>query len=182
MTSDFDSDAPDAAGDNLFARAYGELRALAEQHLQREPQGHTLQPTALVHEAYLRLASQRAPLENRAQFLALAARAMRRVLVDHARRKQSAKRGKGQWRRITLEESLLPSGERAVDTLALDEALEQLAALDARMGQIVELRFFGGLDIGEIAGILGVSDRTVDRDWFVARAWLARSLAGDHPS
>lgn len=164
---------------DAFGPVYQELRVLAAKYLSGERQGHTLQPTALVNEAFVKMARGEinAPVVDRSQFFAMAARAMRQVLVDHARKHLAQKRGKGQ-RRVTLHEDLLDTGEREVDTLQLHEALEQLAALDARLAQIVELRFFGGLGIDEIAAVLGVADRTVDRDWAVARAWLLRSLEG----
>ncbi len=164
---------------DAFGPVYDELRLLAAKYLSGERQGHTLQPTALVNEAFVKMARAQvgAAVVDRNQFFAMAARAMRQVLVDHARKHLSQKRGEGR-RRVTLHEDLLDTGDREVDTLQLHEALEQLAALDARLAQIVELRFFGGLGIDEIAAVIGVSDRTVDRDWVVARAWLLRNLEG----
>jgi RNA polymerase sigma factor (TIGR02999 family) len=156
---------------------YPELRRLAARLMRRERSGHTLQPTALVHEAFLELVDETAiDWEGRAHFLGVAARVMRRVLVDHARRRGAGKRGGG-VRHVTLDESsALGDAERAVDVLQLDEVLERFAALDARGAQVVELRVFGGLTATETAAALGVSKRTVDHDWSVARMWLAREL------
>ena len=169
-----------AALEALLPAVYGELRRRAARALRRESPGHTLQTTDLVHEAYLRLVDQRQGVgANRAQFLGLAAVCMRRVLVDHARARQAAKRGGGA-RQITLTD--LPVGddsgdEPAVDVLALDDALRRLAQLDPQQGRVVELRYFGGLNIEETAAALGVSPSTVKREWAVARAWLRRELA-----
>jgi RNA polymerase sigma factor (TIGR02999 family) len=156
---------------------YPELRRLAAHLMRRERPGHTLQPTALVHEAFLELVDETAiDWEGRAHFLGVAARVMRRVLVDHARRRGADKRGGG-LRHVTLDESSAPgAAERAVDVLQLDEVLERFAALDARAAQVVELRVFGGLTATETAAALGVSKRTVDSDWSVARMWLGREL------
>ena len=169
-----------AALDELLPLVYDELHALARRHIAREAEGHTLQPTALVNEAYLRLVDQRkAGWRSRSHFLGLAARAMRRILVDHARRRRAAKRGGGAHR-ISLDEAveLEPREWPApgVDLIALDAALEGLARLDERQGRIVELRFFGGLSVRETAGVLGISPATVKRDWSMARAWLYREL------
>lgn len=169
---------PAGIGDR-FAAVYAELHALARRHLGGERSGHTLQPTALIHEAFLRLATANAgpgSAADRRQFLALAARAMRQVLVDHARRHRAGKRSGGSWRRVTLHQELLSDHGTEVDVVALHGALERLAALDPNLAQIVELRFFGGLGIDETAALLGVSDRTVDRHWRIARGWLAREL------
>jgi RNA polymerase sigma factor (TIGR02999 family) len=154
---------------------YDELRALAESYLQRERPNHTLQATALVHEAYMRLIKQEdVDWRNRAHFFAVAAQAIRRILVDHARGHQSAKRG-GDRKRVHLDQGLaLP--EPDLDLLALDEALEELARLHERQSRIVELRFFGGLSLKEVAEYLGLSSRTVDSDWHMARAWLRGKL------
>lgn len=163
---------------DAFGPIYGELRALAAKYLSGERRGHTLQPTALVNEAFVKMARGQVGADiDRNRFFAMAARAMRQVLVDHARRHQAQKRGDAR-RKVTLHDDLLDTGDAEIDALQLHEALEQLAALDARMVQIVELRFFGGLNVDEIAAVLGVSDRTVDRDWVVARAWLLRNLVG----
>jgi len=160
----------------LMPRVYDELRQLAGHLLRRERAGHTLQPTALVHEAYLRLVDQtRADWRNRAQFLAVAAQMLRRVLVDHARAKQRRKRGSGTVV-LSLEESLVSGPERNLDFLALDEALSELARLDPQQSRIVELRFFAGISIEETAASLGIIPATVKRDWAVARAWLYRRL------
>jgi len=178
-----------SALDDLLPRVYDELRALADAYMRRERAGHTLQPTALVHEAFLRLL--RLPpgsVQNRVHFFALAAQAMRRILADHARRHRAAKRG-GNAVRVPLEvieggagpgpaAGAEPSEVAADD---LDSALEDLAKLDARQARVVELRFFGGLKIEETAAVLAVSPATVKRDWLVARAWLHRELRGGTP-
>jgi RNA polymerase sigma factor (TIGR02999 family) len=165
------------ARDQLFVVVYDELRRRAAGKLRRERPGHTLRPTALVHEAYLRLLGQdRVRWQNRAQFFAIASEMMRRVLVDHARDKKARKR-EGAAVRVALEEDVAAVQPREVDLLALDDALSQLAALNARQGRIVELRFFGGLSTPEIAEVLEVSQRTVDREWHFARTWLYRRMA-----
>ncbi|MBV9958072.1 MAG: sigma-70 family RNA polymerase sigma factor [Acidobacteria bacterium] len=173
--SEGDAEAPA----RLMPLVYDELRRLARSYLQRENRGHTLQPTALVHEAYLRLVDQtRVSWQNRAHFYGIAANMMRRVLVDHARRRASGKRG-GSAVRLSTEDVQIPLEERAADFVALDEALEELAKFDERKSRIVELRFFGGLTDEEIAEVLGVSTRTVLRDWKTARLWLYRELAAE---
>jgi RNA polymerase sigma factor (TIGR02999 family) len=165
----------------LLPLVYDELRRLADRALGRERPGHTLQPTALAHEAYLRLVAQRAPRwQHRAHFLAMAAQIMRRILVDHARARHAAKRA-GQRARLTLTGLAAYTPERSVDLEALDEALARLAALDERQSRIVEFRFFGGLSIDETAEVLGISPATVKREWTMAKAWLRRALA-DAPS
>jgi len=164
--------------DGLLSTAYEELRRIAEIHMRREYAGHTLQATALVHEAFLRLADQDARWNDRAHFCAVASQAIRRILVDHARSKGRAKRG-GDRNRVTLHDHDAVTGLPGVDILDLEEALEGLAALHARQARIVELRFFGGLTMPEIAEALGVSVRTVEGDWRMARAWLRRELTGD---
>jgi RNA polymerase sigma factor (TIGR02999 family) len=162
--------------DACFPLVYDELRRLAGRYLRAEDVGHTLQPTALVHEAYLRLVGQRnVDWRNRAQFLGIAAEMMRRILVNHAVARRTAKRGGGAPR-IALDETLRVLEADDVDLLALDGALGALAAVDARASRVVELRFFGGLGIEETAEVLGVSPATVKRDWTVARAWLRREL------
>ena len=163
--------------DRLIPVVYTELRRQAARHLRRERPGHTLQTTDLIHETYLRLVDQReVRWQNRAHFFAVAARLMRRILVDHARRRRRAKRG-GPDARLPLEEALVIAAEKSdVDLLALDEALERLAAVNARQSRIVELRFFSGLSIEETAEVLGVSRTTVKDDWSVAKAWLYREL------
>jgi RNA polymerase sigma factor (TIGR02999 family) len=162
--------------DAQFRAVYDELRALADRYLRRERPDHTLQPTALVHEAYLRLTSQHAvDWANRAQFFGVAAEMMRRILVNHALAHGAVKRGGGATR-VTLDESVSWSGERDVDLIALDEALVALAGFDPRQARIVELRFFAGLGIEETGDVLGISPATVKREWSVAKAWLRREL------
>jgi RNA polymerase sigma factor (TIGR02999 family) len=165
------------AQEELFREVYDELRRVAASMLRRERPGHTLQPTALVHEAYLRLIDQdRVPWQGRAHFFGAAARAMRQILVDHARRKNAAKRVGGRYR-VTLDEESVAQSDSTIELLALDDLLTRLAALDARMSRIVELRIFGGLSIEELAQVLGVSTRTVDGDWAMAKRWIRRELA-----
>jgi RNA polymerase sigma factor (TIGR02999 family) len=164
----------DALGD-IMAVLYAELRALAARRMRAEARSHTLQPTALVHEAYLRLMRGPEIINDRQHFFALAARAMRHVLVDHARQKRSDKRG-GDWRRVTLDG--VPGLDAAdVDLLALDEALTRLAALDERAARVVELRFFGGYSDKEVCAILDQKLPTVRRDWVFARSFLKTHLA-----
>ncbi|HUO74222.1 MAG TPA: sigma-70 family RNA polymerase sigma factor [Solirubrobacteraceae bacterium] len=166
-----------AALDELLPLVYGELRRIAQSHLRRERAGHTLQSTALVHEAYLRLIGATRPgWQDRAHFFGIAANAMRQILVDHARARAAAKRGSGA-ERLELTESMSAGGEPEVDVLALDEALGRLAALDRVQARIVELRFFAGLTIDECAEALAISPATVKRDWTSARAWLHRELS-----
>jgi len=168
------------AGDEAEASAllelvYDELRGLAGGYLRSERADHTLQPTALAHEAWMRLVDQsRVQWQGRAHFLAVAAQAMRRILVDHARSKKRQKRG-GAWQRVELDPELVQTAE-SLDLVALDSALEKLKALDARQAQVVELRFFAGLPVKEVAEVLGVSVGTVERDWRFASAWLAATL------
>jgi len=167
-----------AALDELLPLVYDDLRRQARRYMRAQPAGHTLQTTALVHEAYLRLVGQ-SPVEwkGRAHFFGVAAKAMRSILVDHARARGAAKRG-GSARAITLDEAGVIAGPQAsVDVLALDEALGRLAELDARKSQLVELRYFGGLGIDEAATVLGISPATVKREWTTARAWLRRELS-----
>jgi RNA polymerase sigma factor (TIGR02999 family) len=164
--------------DRLVPLVYEELRALAKQELYREQQGHTLHATALVHEAYLKLAGSGVPASDRSHFLAIAARAMRQVLVDHARRRKAVKRG-GEMVRTTLTDSGAPVDFRPDELIALDEAMEKL---DPRQKQVVEFRFFAGMEEAEIAAVLGVSDRTVRREWVKARAWLYKSMYPDGPA
>jgi RNA polymerase sigma factor (TIGR02999 family) len=164
------------AVEQLVPLVYGELRQIAERHIRRERPGQSLQATALVHEVYLRLLKDEdLSFQNRAHFLAIAARSMRQILVEHARARGAAKRGGGE-RRITLDDAVAPGQPRDVDLLALDEALERLAARDAQHARIVEMRFFGGLTNEETAAALGVSPATVKRAWTVSRAWLYREL------
>lgn len=165
-----------AALDELLPLVYDELRRLAAYHLQRERSDHTLQPTALVHEAYLRLVDQRAvDWQNRAHFFGLAAEMMRRILVNHALARQAAKRG-GHETRISLDEVLDWAEQREVDFVALDGALEKLTVLDPQQARIVELKFFGGLSVEEIATLLSISTATVKREWRMAKAWLFQQL------
>ncbi len=169
----------DRAADRLLPLVYDELRALAQRNLAHERPDHTLQATALVHEAYLRLVdSDRIHLRNRAHFFALAAQALRRILIDHARTHNRKKRG-GAHGKLSLQ--VIPElfVQTDVDVLALDEALEGLKQVGERYAQIVEMRFFGGMTMEEIADLLGVSIGTVERDWRTARAWLYRQLADD---
>ena len=171
----------DAAA-SLMPLVYAELRRLARQYLQRERGDHTLQPTALVHEAYLRFAGQKqAQWKNRSQFFAVASQLMRRILVDHARAHRAEKRG-GDLQRIELNEGLLQPEERAANLLALDDALTELATIDARKSRVVELRFFGGLTVEETAEAMGLNSATVRRDWTFAKAWLHRALRGESES
>jgi RNA polymerase sigma factor (TIGR02999 family) len=164
--------------DDLLPLVYGELRRIAGNHLRRERGSHTLQPTALVHEAYMRLAHSGAPpLADRAHFFAIAARLMRQVLVDHARAHGREKRG-GDLARVTLEDDALAGEARGVDLLALDAALTALAETDPRLCQVVELRYFGGLSIEETAEATGSSTATVKRDWAAAKTFLRRQLEG----
>ena len=156
---------------------YSELRRLAAHYLRRERPYHTLQTTALVHEAYLRLITQKeVQWENRAQFLGIAARLMRRILVDYSRTHHAAKRGKGVTR-VFLDEASIVAKERTSDVLVVDAALIKLAQIDEEQARLVELRFFGGLTIEEAADVLGTSTATVKRSWNVAKAWLARELS-----
>ena len=168
----------DAAA-RLMPLVYDELRALAAKALQRERPDHTLQPTAIVNEAFLRLVEQsHAEYHSRTHFFAISAQMIRRVLVDHARKHHAAKRG-GHEKRLTLRESLDGGISKEIDVLALDEALEKLARLDPRQCQVVELRFFGGLSVEQTADMLEISPRTVEQDWRMARAWLKRELSED---
>jgi RNA polymerase sigma-70 factor (ECF subfamily) len=177
------------SADSLLPIVYQELRRLAASYLRRERPGQTLQPTALVHEAYLRLLKDRPDRwQNRAHFCAIAANSMRQILVERARARNAAKRGGG-FHRITLDDALSPAnlhaqapghapaaGVQGVDIEALDDALARLAAMDADQARLVELRYFGGLTIEETAEVLGVSPATVKRSWTVAKAWLKKEL------
>ena len=165
-----------AALEELVPLVYAELRRIAGRYVRRERAGHSLQATALVHEAYIRLLKDEdLSFENRAHFLGIAARSMRQILVEHARSRHAEKRG-GERQRVTLDEGVAAGGPVDVDLLALEEALERLAARDAVQARIVELRYFGGLTNEETAAALGVSPATVKRAWVVARAWLFREL------
>ena len=170
------------AGEQLFADVYTELRTLAARYLHRERKSPTLQPTALVHEVYLKLVDQRhVSWQSQAHFLAIAAQAMRRILVDHARKRAATKRG-GTRHRIALDDNLAIESERDEDVLELDAALTKLTQLDQRQAHMIELRFFGGLSIDEVAKVTGISKRSVEREWTMVRAWLRRELsASDVP-
>ncbi len=163
--------------DALFPLVYDELRRLARSYLQRERSGHTLQSTALVHEAYLRLVNQNASWQNRAHFFGIAAQMMRRILIDHARARNAARRGDGVCK-VTLDEDVAGVGQRDIDIIALDEALTRLAQLDAQQSRIVELRFFAGLSIEDTSEVMKISPATIKRDWAMARAWLYREMHG----
>jgi len=171
-----------SALEKLVPVVYDELRRLAAHYLRQERSEHTLQATALVHEAYLRLVDQRnVDWKNRNHFFGVAAHLMRRVLLIHARDHRAAKRG-GSAQKISLEDTAILSSEQADDFVYLDELLHRLAALDARQEKVVELRFFGGLSIEETAELLGVAPATVKRDWVMAKAWLARELGRNRAS
>jgi RNA polymerase sigma factor (TIGR02999 family) len=164
------------ATDQLMPLVYDELRSLARAHLRRERPGHTLQGTALVHEAYLRLVDQKqVKWQNRAHFFGMASQMIRRILVDHARGHKAAKRGSGAAK-LSLDEAILASAKTDVDVIALDDALNDLAKFDPGQSRIVELRFFGGLSIEETAEAVGLSVATVNREWSAARAWLFRHV------
>jgi RNA polymerase sigma factor (TIGR02999 family) len=166
-----------AALDQLLPLVYEELRRLAHHYMRGERDGHTLQTTDLVHEAYLRLADyQNIQWQQRAHFFAVAAQLMRRILVEHARSRQRLKRG-GNARKVSLQEATVVSPERSLEWLALDEALTKLSACDLRKGQVVEMRVFGGLSNEEIAEVLKIAPNTVTRDWNFAEAWLRRELS-----
>jgi len=167
------------AVDQLLPVVYDELRRVAADYLQRERSDHTLQPTAVVHEAYLRLVNQRsAGWQDRSQFFAVAAKIMRRILVDHARSHRAAKRGGGKPK-TEFDDAIAVFEERAVDLIVLDEALMRLAGIDERKSRVVELRFFGGLSVEETSRVLDVPLRTVERDWTFAKAWLRGELDAD---
>lgn len=165
------------AANRLFAAVHGELRRLAGGLMRGERPGHTLQPTALVHEAYLRLVEARTiDWQGRAHFFGIAARAMRQILVDHARARAAAKRGGG-MRQVTLDSRVGVAGEGELDLLDLDRILTHLRSMDERMAQVVEFRVFAGMSVEEVAHVLGVSVRTVHNDWRVAKMWLRRQMA-----
>jgi len=179
------SDGDKQAQEHLFQIVYDELHRQAARYLRHEHPGLSLQTTELIHEAYLRLIDhQHVEWQNRLHFYALAATVMRHILVDHARSRQAAKRG-GSNIRLPLDEAMVVLPGQDLDFVALDEALNRLAKIDPQQGQIVELRFFSGLSVDETAEVLGVSDRTVKRDWNVAKAWLRRELSketgGENP-
>lgn len=169
-----------AAIDRIFPVVYAQLHRLAHRQLQSESPGHTLSTTALVHEAYLKLVDQTGGVwQDSACFFAVAAGAMRRILVDHARRYRAARRGGGAQTRLALDEVEIPVKERAAEIVALDEALLRLAALDSRQAKVVECRYFAGLTETETAEALGISVRTVAREWLTAKGWLYREMADE---
>jgi RNA polymerase sigma factor (TIGR02999 family) len=173
------SEGDERALDKLMPVVYRELHRLAKRYMAHERPGHTLQTTALVNEAYLRLVDAgKVNFQNRAHFFAVSAQLMRRILVEYARRHGSQKRG-GEVPRVSLEESLVVYGKRGADLVALDDALQALAAIDARRSRVVELRFFGGLSVEETAAVLRVSPETVMHDWKLAKAWLRREVSGE---
>ena len=167
------------ATEQLMPVVYDEMRQIAQRLLRHESPGHTLQPTALVNEAFLRLAGKnQIDWQGKTHFFAIGAKVMRRILVDHARGKKAQKRG-GEQCRIPLSDELCVSSRNDEDVLAVDEALEKLEDLDVRQAKVVELRFFGGLTVEEVAEALGVSKRTIESDWTMVRAWLRRELSGE---
>jgi RNA polymerase sigma factor (TIGR02999 family) len=168
-----------SALEKLTPLIYDELRRIAHRYARRERNGHTLQTTALINEAYVRLAGNKSPdWQNRQHFFAVTAQVMRHILIDHARRRQALKHGGG-GQQVSLSEAKGMTNERAAELIALDDALEELAALDARKSQVVQLRFFGGLSLEETAEVLGVSLMTVRRDWRAAKAWLYKRVMSD---
>ncbi|HEX8708188.1 MAG TPA: sigma-70 family RNA polymerase sigma factor [Pyrinomonadaceae bacterium] len=163
--------------DQLLPLVYDELRHLADRYLRRERSDHTLQATALVHEAYIKLVDQKVAWQNRAHFFGVAAQAMRRILVDHARGHQAEKRGSGQ--KLSLDDVLEVGIDQEFDLVALDDALNKLAEMDPQKSRIVELRFFGGLSIEETAEVMGIGTATVIRQWRMAKAWLYGQVSGN---
>ena len=167
-----------SALDELYPLVYNELHRLARRYMSRERKGHTLQTTALINEAYVRLVDQKnVQWANRSHFFAISAQIMRRILIDHARRHAYAKRGGGA-QQVSLEEVATVASDQGRELIQLDEALKSLAEMDPRRSQVVELRYFGGLNNEEIAGVLHISENTVTRDWNMARAWLYQQLTG----
>ena len=176
------SDGNQSALDELYPLVYDELHRLARRYMSRERQGHTLQTTALINEAYVRLVDQRnVHWANRSHFFAISAQIMRRILIDHARRHAYAKRGGGA-QQVSLDEAAAVTRTAGAEILRLDEALKSLAEMDPRRSQVVELRYFGGLNNEEIAGVLKISENTVTRDWNMARAWLHQQLSESSPN
>ncbi|HEV2834813.1 MAG TPA: sigma-70 family RNA polymerase sigma factor [Pyrinomonadaceae bacterium] len=176
------SDGNQSALDQLYPLVYDELHRLARRYMSRERKGHTLQTTALINEAYVRLVDQKnVHWANRSHFFAISAQIMRRILIDHARRHAYAKRGGGA-KQVSLEEAATVAPGVGVEMVRLDEALKSLAEIDPRRSQVVELRYFGGLNNEEIAGVLNVSENTVTRDWNMARAWLYNQLTESSPN
>ena len=170
-------DGNQSALDELYPLVYDELHRLARRYMSRERKGHTLQTTALINEAYVRLVGQKVNWANRSHFFAISAQIMRRILIDHARRHAYAKRGGGA-QQVSLDEAATVTPDQSGELIRLDEALKSLAEMDPRRSQVVELRYFGGLNNEEIAGVLNVSENTVTRDWNMARAWLYQQLTG----
>ena len=171
-------DGNQAALDELYPLGYYELHRLARRYMSRERKGHTLQTTALINEAYVRLVDQKnVQWANRSHFFAISAQIMRRILIDHARRHAYAKRGGGA-QQVSLEEAATVAPDLGLELIRLDEALKTLAEMDPRRSQVVEMRYFGGLNNEEIAGVLQISENTVTRDWNMARAWLYQQLTG----
>jgi RNA polymerase sigma factor (TIGR02999 family) len=169
-----------SAADRLMPLVYDELRTIARNCFRGQPVHHTLEPTALVHEAYIKLVNaSQIDWRGRSHFFALSSRVMRQVLVDHARRKQRLKRGMGTTR-LELRDDLAISPQRDEDLLFVDEVLEELARIDPQQARIVEMRFFGGLTVQEVAAVLHLSKRTVEREWTMIRAWLRQALAREH--
>jgi RNA polymerase sigma-70 factor, ECF subfamily len=167
------------AQEKLFTLVYAELHRMARRHMRKQPVGHTLQTTALIHEVYLRLVGQQEKgWQNRAHFFGVAAQAIRHILVDYARTSQAVKRG-GRTQVVSFEEAALVSKERTAEMVALDEALNHLAQQSPRQSRVVELRYFGGLSVEETAEVLGISSETVTRDWRMAKSWLLRELQGE---
>lgn len=170
------------AAEQLLPLVYGQLHRLAASCMRRERQDHTLQPTALINEAWLRLAGEGTDWQSREQFIGYAARVMRQVLVDHARAHQAERRAGG-LQRVEMHDDLAVSADRIEEVLSIDRSLEQLAAENPRQARVVELRYFGGLSVEQIASLLGIAPRSVKRDWSLARLWLHRALtANDHPA
>ena len=170
----------DGAASKLIPVVYDELRRLAASYMRRERPDHTLQATALVHEAFLKLVEQRSVnWQSRAHFFGVAAQLMRRILIDHARGHLRQKRG-GEHKKVSLDEAFIFSEQQSAELLAVDESLTRLSKLDQRQGRVVELRFFGGLSVGEAAEVLGISPKTVKRDWSIAKAWLYADLKERH--
>ena len=166
------------AAETLLPLVYKELHRLAEGYMRRERPDHTLQPTALINEAYMRLAHEEKDWKNREHFIGVAAHVMRRVLVDYARAHKAGIRSGG-LKRVEWEEGLAVSAERPHDFVALDEALDRLAELNPRQARVVEMRYFGGLSVEEIAGVLGIAPRSVKRDWSLAKIWLFKDLRAE---
>jgi RNA polymerase sigma factor (TIGR02999 family) len=176
------SDGNQSALDELYPLVYDELHRLARRYMSREREGHTLQTTALINEAYVRLVDQRnVHWANRSHFFAISAQIMRRILIDHARRHAYAKRGGGA-QQVSLDEAAIVTRTAGAELLRLDEALKSLAEMDPRRSHVVELRYFGGLNNEEIAGVLNISENTVTRDWNMARAWLHQQLSESSPN